>query len=84
MVKPFANIAACLIIMIIVLIGISKVIPLSTTSRLSSIIVIGIYALIGSVAYIFCAFKLKIIDDIFGKEKIKSIFIKIKDKVVMK
>ena len=84
MLKPLGKTLLSLAVMLAILAGVSKLIPLNTLSRLSSILVIGMYSIIGAAVYIVCAVKLKIIDDIFGKEKISSLLLKIKNKVVVK
>ncbi len=82
--KPFFKTSISLIAMLTVLFLMTQVIPLTTTSRLSSILIIIPYALIGALVYLFVAHKLKLIDDIFGSKFIKNIFDKIKSKVVRK
>ena len=84
MIKPFSKILLCLMLMVAVLFGVSRFMPLTTTGRLSAILTISIYAIIGAISYMACAFKLKIIDDVFGREKIHNIILKIKNKVVVK
>ena len=83
-IKPFFKTSISLITMLTVLFLMTQVIPLTTTSRLSSILIIIPYALIGAAVYLFVAHRLKLIDDIFGSKFIKNIFDKIKSKVVRK
>lgn len=73
-----------LIAMFIVLSIMTFIIPITTTTRLSSILIIIPYTLIGALVYIFVAYKLKLINDIFGDKLIKNVLKKIKDKVVRK
>lgn len=83
-IKPFLKTCISLIAMISVLFLMTLVLPLTTTSRLSSILIIIPYVLIGVLVYLFVAHKIKLIDDIFGAKFIKNIFNKIKNKVVRK
>lgn len=83
-IKPFLKTCVSLIVMLLVLFLMTLVLPLTTTSRLSSILIIIPYVLIGVLVYLFVAHKIKLIDDIFGAKFIKNIFNKIKNKVVRK
>lgn len=83
-IKPFLKTCISLIAMISVLFLMTLVLPLTTTSRLSSILIIIPYVLIGVLVYLFVAHKIKLIDDIFGAKFIKNILNKIKNKVVRK
>lgn len=68
----------CASIMLLVLYVIKIIIPLNSTSRLISIYYIIIYALIGAPIYIFFAFKLGLINNVFGVNTLKSLIKKIK------
>lgn len=68
----------CASIMLLVLYVIKIVIPLNSTSRLISICYIIIYALIGAPIYIFFAFKLGLINNVFGVNTLKSLIKKFK------
>lgn len=82
--KTVLKMVLSLIIMIIGLLGLSTLISLNVTSRFSAIITIIPYTILGALIYIFVSYKIGLIDDIFGKEKIKQILNKIKSKVVRK
>ncbi len=68
----------CASIMLLVLYVIKIIIPLNSTSRLISIYYIIIYALIGAPIYIFFAFKLGLINNVFGVNTLKSLIKKFK------
>jgi O-antigen/teichoic acid export membrane protein len=68
----------CASIMLLVLYVIKIIIPLNSTSRLISIYYIMIYALIGAPIYIFFAFKLGLINNVFGVNTLKSLIKKFK------
>lgn len=68
----------CASIMLWVLYVIKIIIPLNSTSRLISIYYIMIYALIGAPIYIFFAFKLGLINNVFGVNTLKSLIKKFK------
>lgn len=68
----------CANIMLLVLYVIKIIIPLNSTSRLISIYYIIIYALIGAPIYIFFAFKLGLINNVFGVNTLKSLIKKFK------
>ena len=78
-IKPFLKTCVSLIVMISVLFLMTLVLPLTTTSRLSSILIIIPYVLIGVLVYLFVAHKIKLIDDIFGAKFIKNIFNKFRN-----
>lgn len=82
--KSFSKMIISLLAMIVVLIGLSFIIPLNVTSRLLAIITIVPFVIIGVVVYIFASYKIGLIDNIFGKEKINKILKQIKSKVVRK
>ena len=63
--------------MILVVLLLSYVIPINLESKLSCTLYVGIIAILGGLTYIFIAFKLKIIDKIFGKENTNRVLRKI-------
>ena len=65
------------IIMYVVLMIVNLFIPLSSTSRLWSVIDIIIFAGIGALTYFICTYKSGVIDEIFGKDIIKKILKKV-------
>lgn len=66
-----------LIVMVLVLSGLSLIIPLTVTSRLKSIIIIIPYIIVGAAVYIGMAYKIGLLNDVFGDKKIKTIINKI-------
>lgn len=83
-IKPFFKTCVSLISMILVLFLMNLIIPVTTTGRISSILIIVPYALIGALVYIFVSYKLKLIDNVFGEKFVKNMLNKIKSKVVRK
>ena len=63
--------------MYVVLMIVNLFIPLSSTSRLWSVIDIIIFAGIGALTYFICTYKSGVIDEIFGKDIIKKILKKV-------
>lgn len=78
--KSFAKIMIPTILMILTLIIINpifKILNLSVYNRTSAIIIVVICALIGGFVYLFTSFKIKILDDIVGREELKKILKKL-------
>ncbi|MBE6153735.1 MAG: polysaccharide biosynthesis protein [Firmicutes bacterium] len=67
-----------LVIMFLVLLIIKFIIPLYNSSRIISILIVILYAAIGSIIYITFTYKTKVIDNIFGKNFINNLLIKFK------
>lgn len=65
------------LIMYVVLMIVNLFIPINSTSRLWAIINIGIYAVIGALTYFICTYKSGVIDEIFGKNVVKTILKKV-------
>lgn len=64
-------------IMYMVLLIINLFIPIDASSRLGSILEIGVFAIIGVIVYFICTFKSGVIDEIFGKDMVNKILKKI-------
>ncbi len=75
--KTFLKILVPTIFMTLALIGLKYLIPYNETSRLSSIIFILINTLVGLIVYLFIAYKMGLINNIFGKKLIAKIVRKI-------
>ena len=76
--KTLGSLVVPVIIMVgIVLIGMN-IVPVKLTSRLSCIIYITINALLGGVTYIFLIYKLRIIEDVLGKDTTNKILKKLR------
>ncbi len=65
------------IAMVVVLLGLKYLIPYTVTSRLSSIWFILINTVLGSFTYLFIAYKMGILNSIFGKEMLNKIIKKL-------
>lgn len=81
-IKTFGKTLVCLVVMLIVLLLMTLVIPLNTTTRLSSILTIIPYTLVGAFVYMFIAKKINLISDIFGKNYMKEIKDKLSKKII--
>ncbi len=75
--RAVLKISLTLIVMVLVLSGLSLIIPLTVTSRLKSIIIIIPYIIVGAAVYIGMSYKIGLLDDVFGDKKIKTIINKI-------
>lgn len=73
-----------LTIMVLILSGLSLIIPLTVTSRLKAILTIIPYILVGAAIYIGMSYKIGLLNDIFGAKKIKTIINKVKSKITKK
>lgn len=72
-IKEIFNIVLAVLVMTLVLSGLKIVLPINNLSRITSILYIGIYAIIGAIIYITVTYFTKTIDAIFGKESIKNL-----------
>ncbi len=72
-VKSLLKTILCLVIMLLVLIAMTFVLPLNTTTRLSSILIIIPYSLVGALVYMLVAKRINLISDIFGKDYMKQL-----------
>ena len=71
--KMLSKILFAVIVMLIVLFIMSLFISLDTVTRLSSIAVIAIYALVGASIYLYLTYKMGIIKKLFGEEIISKV-----------
>jgi len=67
-----------LVTMFVVLLIMNFIIPLYNPSRIVSIFIVIIYALVGASIYFGLTYKLKVVDNIFGKNFINNILVKFK------
>ncbi len=72
-IKSFLKTLLCLVVMLIALIGMTFILPLNTTTRFSSILIIIPYSLIGAIIYMLVAKKINLISDIFGEDYMKKL-----------
>ena len=72
-----AKIAVPTVIMIAVLFAFNHLIVFDVTSKLSSIIMIALNALIGGLVYVFAAYKMKLFQTVFGIEYLNKIIKKL-------
>ena len=82
--KKLLKMILTLTIMVLILSGLSLVIPLTVTSRLKAILTIIPYILVGAAIYIGMSYKIGLLNDIFGAKKIKTIINKVKSKITKK
>lgn len=77
-VKEVSKMIIGLVIMFLVLLLMTFIIPLYSKSRLISILVVMLYALVGASIYFLYTYKTKVIDNILGKNFINKILTKFK------
>lgn len=82
--KAILKMLLTLTIMVLILSGLSLIIPLTVTSRLKAILTIIPYILVGAAIYIGMSYKIGLLNDIFGAKKIKKIINKVKSKITKK
>lgn len=82
--KAILKMLLTLTIMVLILSGLSLIIPLTVTSRLKAILTIIPYILVGAAIYIGMSYKIGLLNDIFGAKKIKAIINKVKSKITKK
>lgn len=82
--KAILKMILTLTIMVLILSGLSLIIPLTVTSRLKAILTIIPYILVGAAIYIGMSYKIGLLNDIFGAKKIKTIINKVKSKITKK
>lgn len=82
--KAILKMLLTLTIMVLILSGVSLIIPLTVTSRLKAILTIIPYILVGAAIYIGMSYKIGLLNDIFGAKKIKTIINKVKSKITKK
>lgn len=82
--KAILKMLLTLTIMVLILSGLSLIIPLTVTSRLKAILTIILYILVGAAIYIGMSYKIGLLNDIFGAKKIKTIINKVKSKIIKK
>lgn len=82
--KAILKMLLTLTIMVLILSGLSLIIPLTVTSRLKAILTIIPYILVGAAIYIGMSYKIGLLNDIFGAKKIKTIINKVKSKIIKK
>ncbi len=82
--KAILKMLLTLTIMVLILSGLSLIIPLTVTSRLKAILTIIPYILVGAAIYIGMSYKIGLLNDIFGAKKIKTIINKVKSKITNK
>ena len=82
--KAILKMLLTLTIMVLILSGLSLIIPLTVTSRLKAILTIILYILVGAAIYIGMSYKIGLLNDIFGAKKIKTIINKVKSKITKK
>lgn len=65
------------VLMMIVVFGISKIMPVNYDSKLSCILYVAVNAIVGAIIYFFVSFKTGIIEKVFGKESVNRILKKL-------
>lgn len=82
--KKLFDITIATVMMAIVMLLCQFILPIGTHSRIMSVILICIYAIIGIVVYIFVTSKNGLLKDVFGEGTLKKILIKLKLKKIVK
>jgi len=77
-VKKVIHIVFVTLMMVLSLLVLKLLVPLTTTSRILSILLVILYAIVGGVVYFVLMFKSGIIYEIFGKENVNKILKKIR------
>ncbi len=77
-IKEVSKMIIGLVIMFLVLFGMTFIISLYNASRIISILIVILYAIVGAIIYFIFAHKTKVIDNIFGKNFINKILEKFK------
>ena len=77
-VRTIIKVTLSLALMTIVILIVKLFYVNTSLSRLSAIIEVAVYAIIGSAIYLASAYKTGLINDVFGKEFLNSILIKLK------
>lgn len=72
-INMFYKVMIAIITMFVTLFIINNILPFNLYNRVDAIIVIIINTVIGGIIYIFITYKLKVIENIFGKEMINKI-----------
>ena len=78
--KTILKIVLTLVVMVLILSGLSLIIPLTVTSRLKAVMIIIPYIIVGVIAYIGMSYKIGLLSDVFGDKKISTVIKKIKSK----
>ena len=71
--KIFIRSLIPLLAMILIVIGLKIVIPVNYTSKISCIIYVALIAIIGALVYLIIAYKMGLLQKIFGKEMITKL-----------
>lgn len=74
------NIVLISLIMIFTLLLFKGFLPFTSTNRLTNILYVAIYSIVGSIIYLFISFKTKLINKIFGDDILDSLKQKFKQK----
>ena len=64
-------------LMMIVVFGISRLMPVNYSSKLSCVLYVAVNAIVGAIIYFFVSFKTGIIEKVFGKESVNRILKKL-------
>lgn len=78
----FRKMLVPLIAMIIVVVGLKMIIPINYMSKFSAIVYIAIISIVGALVYFVIAYKMKLIDDVLGKNFFDKVISKFKKKIV--
>ncbi len=75
--KMFSKILIPSLLMMLVVFFVSFVCPLSYDSRISCIFYVFVVSFVGAIVYLYVSYKMKILDNVFGKEYLEKIIRKI-------
>lgn len=77
-IKEVSKMIVGLVIMFLVLFGMTFIVSLYNTSRIMSILIVILYAIVGAIIYFVFTYKTKVVSNIFGKNFFNKILSKFK------
>lgn len=77
-IEEFKHIFVGVVLMLIIMFGLTKIIPLNIKSRVLSLVFAGIYAMVGGATYLIYTYKTNSLQNIFGEELFNKIKRKLK------
>jgi O-antigen/teichoic acid export membrane protein len=77
-IEEFKHIFVGVVLMLIIMFGLTKIIPLNIKSRVLSLVFAGIYAMVGGATYLIYTYKTNSLQSIFGEELFNKIKRKLK------
>lgn len=78
--RVFKKMLVPLMIMIIVVVILKRIVPINYMSKFSAIVFIAIISIIGALVYFVIAYKMKLIDEVLGKDFLDKVMKKLRKK----